>query len=296
MTHTSLATLDFTLADCLPMPLPRRVLFAQPDHFRIDYVINTHMEGAVGSVDRAAAQAQWRTLTETYADLGFEGAVVATQPALPDMIFCANQSLPFWHPQTERRGVLMSAMATPERAPEVAFIQQFFADKVDVIHPLPQGIGPFEGMGDALWHPGRALLWGGFGYRTNRAAYAVIGEYLGCPVLLLELTDPDFYHLDTCLSVLDEHTALYFPEAFTADGVALLQAFFANLIEVPEDEARRLFACNAHSPDGQHVIIQAGCTATNAKLRAHGFVPLEVETGEYLKAGGSVFCLKLMYW
>ncbi|MEM6646928.1 MAG: arginine deiminase-related protein [Bacteroidota bacterium] len=296
MTHTSLATVDFALADCLPMPLPRRMLFAQPDHFRIDYVINTHMEGAIGSVDREAAQAQWRALTEAYAALGVERAVVATRPELPDMIFCANQSLPFWHPHTGRRGVMMSQMATPERAPEVAFIQQFFEDEVDVVHPLPAGIGPFEGMGDALWHPGRALLWGGFGYRTDRAAYDVISEYLGCPVLLLELSDPDFYHLDTCLSVLDEHTALYFPEAFTAEGLALLKGFFKTLIEAPEDEARQLFACNAHSPDGQHVIIQSGCTTTNAALREHGFTPVEVETSEYLKAGGSVFCLKLMYW
>ncbi|GAB5520705.1 MAG: arginine deiminase-related protein [Rhodothermales bacterium] len=296
MTHTSLATVDFTLADCAPMPRPTRVLFAQPDHFRIDYVINAHMEGAIGSVNQTVAQAQWSDLVEAYSTLGLETQVIETHPDLPDMIFCANQSLPFWHPHTGKRGVLMSQMATPERAPEVAHVQRFFEDEVDVVHPLPEGVGPFEGMGDALWHPGRALLWGGYGYRTNREAYEVMSEYFGCPVLLLELTDPDFYHLDTCLSVIDEHTALYFPDAFTPDGLTLLQAFFSNLIEAPEDEARRLFACNAHSPDGKHIIIQSGCTVTNDRLRAHGFTPIQVETGEYLKAGGSVFCLKLMYW
>ena len=64
----------------------------------------------------------------------------------------------------------------------------------------------------------------------------------------------------------------------------------------PEREARELYACNAHSPDGQNVIIQRGCTDTGAALGEAGFNVIEIDTDEFLKAGGSVFCMKLMTW
>ena len=31
-------------------------------------------------------------------------------------------------------------------------------------------------------------------------------------------------------------------------------------------------------------------------LREAGFEVVELDTDEYLKSGGSVFCMKLMYW
>jgi N-dimethylarginine dimethylaminohydrolase len=71
---------------------------------------------------------------------------------------------------------------------------------------------------------------------------------------------------------------------------------FERVIEAPENEARGLFACNAHSPDGRHVVIQRGCTETNTALEQAGFAVIEVDTDEYLKSGGSVFCMKLMTW
>ena len=95
---------------------------------------------------------------------------------------------------------------------------------------------------------------------------------------------------------LDEETALIYPPAYSEEGLALIRHFFPRVIEAPEREARELFACNAHSPDGKHVVIQRGCTDTNEALRAHGFDVIEVDTDEYLKSGGSVFCMKLMTW
>jgi N-dimethylarginine dimethylaminohydrolase len=44
------------------------------------------------------------------------------------------------------------------------------------------------------------------------------------------------------------------------------------------------------------VLIQEGCDGTVDRLRAHGFVPVELDTSEFLKAGGSVFCMKQMIW
>ncbi len=296
MVYTTL-TDDLPALDALPtIPRPNRVLLTTPTHFRVAYVINPHMEGNVGSVDAAEARREWDRLREAYSDVGIEVNVLEGAPDLPDMVFCANQSLPYQTPGGER-GVVISRMHAAQRKPEVGHYATFFADQGYEVQHLDADLpGDFEGMGDAIWHPGRYLLWGGHGYRTDLEVYERLSSALGFPVCALRLTDPDFYHLDTCLCPLDEQTALLYPGAFDDDGLALIRAFFPRVLEAPEDEARTLFACNAHSPDGEHVLIQRGCTETVAQLREAGFTPVEVETGEFLKSGGSVFCMKLMYW
>ncbi len=286
----------YDVANLPVIPRPGRVLMTTPTYFRVEYVINPHMEGNVGTVDPERARAQWEALRDTYDGLGVEVRVLEGVEGLPDMVFCANQTLPYRTPGGER-GVVLSRMHAPQRKPEVEHYARFFEAEGYEVHGLdPDLPGDFEGMGDALWHPGRYLLWGGYGYRTDREVYTRFAEKLGIPILALSLTDPDFYHLDTCLCPLDEHTALVYPGAFDEEGLDLIRHHFERVIEAPEDEARTLFACNAHAPDGRHVIIQRGCTATNEALRDAGFEVVEVDTDEFLKSGGSVFCMKVMYW
>ncbi|MCH8031512.1 MAG: hypothetical protein IIB09_06825, partial [Bacteroidetes bacterium] len=95
---------------------------------------------------------------------------------------------------------------------------------------------------------------------------------------------------------LDETTVLIYPDAFRPEGLELIHAHFDRVLEAPAGEARELFACNAHSPDGKNVIIQRGCTETNHQLSEAGYEVIEVDTDEFLKSGGSVFCMKLMFW
>lgn len=288
---------DLPPLDALPtITRPNRVLLTTPEHFRITYVINPHMEGNIGSVDTDEARREWEGLRAAYEGAGIEVHVMEGAPDLPDMVFCANQSLPYQTPGGER-GVVISRMHMPQRKPEVEYYADFFAARDYEVHHLDADLpGDFEGMGDALWHPGRYLLWGGHGYRTDAEVYERLSSALGFPVCALHLVDPDFYHLDTCLCPLDGTTALIYPGAFDDDALGLINFYFERVLEAPEHEARDLFACNAHSPDGEHVIIQRGCTETVAQLREAGFTPIEVETGEFLKSGGSVFCMKLMYW
>ncbi len=278
------------------LPRPGRVLMTTPAHFAVEYVINPHMEGHVGSVDPERARAQWDALRAAYRRLGVGVSVVEGGEGLPDMVFCANQTLPYRTPGGER-GVVLSRMHAEQRKAEVAHYARFFAAEGYEVRGLPADVpGSFEGMGDALWHPGRYLLYGGWGYRTDAAVYGRLTADLGLPVVPLALTDPDFYHLDTCLCPLDETTALVYPAAFDEEGLDALRAHFPRLIEAPEDDARERFACNAHTPDGRHVLIQQGCAETNRLLTKAGYEPVEVDTGEFLKSGGSVFCMKVMFW
>jgi N-dimethylarginine dimethylaminohydrolase len=278
------------------MPLPTQVLLTSPTYFRVAYVINPHMAGNIGTVNKEVAHEQWDILWQSYSNLGFTIHTLPGRPGLPDMVFCANQTLPFFRTDGTR-GIILSQMYAPERRGEVEFFEAYFRGRGYKTVPLPSDhAGFFEGMGDAIWHPRFRLLWGGYGYRTNPSAYEWVTEISRAPVLMLELQDPDFYHLDTCFCPLNEHTVLIYGGAFTREGRALIQHIFDHVLEAPEAEARHLFACNAHCPDGHHVIIQKGCTKTNQILRTSGFEPIEVDTSEFLKAGGSVFCMKLMHW
>lgn len=301
MIYRSTQDLDFSLDDLADLPSPRHVLMTEPGHFEINYVINPHMEGHIGNVDREMALAQWNALRNSYRNCGISVHTVDGLEDLPDMVFCANQTLPYFrasNPESRgKKGVILSEMYADQRKPEVQRYADYFSELGFETLSLGDQDGPlFEGMGDAIWHPGKYLLWGGYGFRTDAAAYELISEMLDVRVLLIELLDPDFYHLDTCFSVLDDDSVLIFPDAFQPDGLALIRHMFRNVIESPEDEARELFSCNAHCPDGKYVLIQQGCTITNERLYNAGFSPVEVDTSEFLKAGGSVFCMKQMYW
>ena len=297
MLYSSPDAVDFQLHDLDPLPLPPKVVMTTPTYFDVQYVINPHMAGHVGTIDQDVAAQQWKSLRAAYTALDIPVHVIEGQPRLPDMVFCANQTLPFCHPATETHGVVLSRMHAEERQEEVQHYADFFAQNGYEVHALPDDVGTdFEGMGDAIWHPGRYLLWGGYGFRSGRDAYEAIADLLDVDVITLALTDPDFYHLDTCFSVLDQHSVLIYPDAFNDTGRALIDRFFTTIVEAPEDESRHQFACNAHCPDGRHVLIQEGCTDTSARLSSAGFSPVPLDTSEFIKAGGSVFCMKQMVW
>ena len=289
--------IDFSAADCAAVPLPGRVLLTSPTHFDVEYVINPHMAGHLGDVDGQLAGRQWRTLRSAYETFGFTVSVVEGTEGLADMVFCANQTLPFYRPDDGSKGVVMSRMHAPQRTGEVPHFERYFRQiGYEVLHLPESDVHAFEGMGDALWHPHRYLLWGGYGIRTDRAAYDAVSQALDVPVVAMQLHDEAFYHLDTCFCALDERTVLIYPGAFQNHALRMIHALFDRVVEAPESEARRLLACNAHSPDGRHVLVQEGCTETAGRLREAGFEPVEIDTSEFLKAGGSVYCMKQMFW
>jgi N-dimethylarginine dimethylaminohydrolase len=157
---------------------------------------------------------------------------------------------------------------------------------------LPAGVG-LEGSGDAIWHPGRRLIWGGFGYRSEARAYEYVSEIFEATVLRLALRSEHFYHLDTCFCAVSESTVLLHSASLAPESAALVRAVFRDVIEVTDDEALRGMACNACALFGGSVVIQRGNPRTVAALRERGFEVVEVETGEFLKSGGSVFCMKM---
>ncbi|MCO4769408.1 MAG: amidinotransferase [Deltaproteobacteria bacterium] len=284
--------------EALPrIPRPNRILLVEPEFYDVEYVINPHMAAYVEGVDRLLARQQWLSLRRAYETLSDPVEVLPGEPFLPDFVFTANQALPV--PPgllAEGPSAVLSIMKSSRRQPEIRPYAAALEERGLHLERLdPYVVRAFEGTGDGSWHPERALLLGGVGPRSTTAAYERISAWTGVPVVLLELTDPRFYHLDTCLSPIDSQCALYYPGAFTDEGVALIEAVYPEAIAVQEAEAVNM-VCNGHCPDGQHFLVHPGCPSTFAALEARGLEIVLLDTSEYLKSGGSVFCMKLHYW
>lgn len=281
------------LRKILDRPEPQSILMCPPDYFEVKDVKNSFMQNNLGKVNLELASQQWEDLRDTFIKLGKQVFTIDPVPELEDMVFSANQVLPGFN---KTPYVLLSHMRHISRKKEVPYYQDWFKKKGYEILELENQDLLFEGQGDAIWHPAKQMLWGGYGHRTSLAAYQEIAAKLSVPIIALELHTNDFYHLDTCFCVLDPNTVLIYSEAFTKEGLKLIHHFFPRVIEVPAEDAYKTFACNALSLDYENVVIQQGAKTTNETLYHAGFEVIEVDTSEFIKSGGSVFCLKMMVY
>ena len=260
----------------------RHILMCPPTHFGIEYEINPWMR-LRDPVDRKVALQQWgalyRVLTE---HLGADVELIRPVVGLPDLVFAANAGLAIGDK------FITSGFRHPERQPEEPVWQRWFARHDYQVAALPSGC-PFEGEGDALFV--EDLLVVGHRFRSTREAVQDIARIYGVETLVLELADPWFYHLDTCLCPINNDTALYVPDAFTAESRDAIERQFSDAIAVPTVEAHR-FACNSIVM-GNDVVMSHDCPATQAELAVRGYRVYVVEITEFLKSGGGAKCLTL---
>ncbi len=164
--------------------LPRRiepgnVLMCPPTYFTVKVAQNPFMEGKVGTVDTELAKKQWHALKESYVKIGCEVKTVDAVEDLEDMVFAANQVLPGID-ETGKPFALLGEMRHEKRRLEVPWYRQWFLANGYKIITLSDAsesssnVPRFEAQGDAIWHPGRKLLWGGYGSRTDKEAYPLI--------------------------------------------------------------------------------------------------------------------------
>jgi N-dimethylarginine dimethylaminohydrolase len=302
-TYSRVSELNFIPQELPPLAPFSQVEMADPGEFDVQYAINPHMldsQGALQKVNRPVAASQWSELKAAIQESGLEVRVTPALVAQPDFVFCANPGLPI---PAQVAGsparFVPSRMASKERAGEVQHWCDVFEKRGWSVEPLVGTAKRFEGTGDGIWHPRRRLLWGGIGPRTEREAWEELSERYDLPIVLLELQDPGLYHLDTCLAALSETTCLWCRSAFSAAGAELIEHLFEEAIEITDEEAKVNFAGNAFAPDAgripQRVLIQRGSPRVVSLLNDRGFECVEVETGEYMKSGGSVFCMKLAH-
>lgn len=299
--YSSVSQIDFEVCELETIPRPERVLLARPTHFDIAYEINPFMVGNIGKADLAAALRQWEAMRDGFERVALEVIELEGQDGLPDMVFTANQALPFADRHGNKKAV-MAIMCHEQRQGEIPHAEQWFRrNGYEVIRLEDDGMSRgkpiyFEGAGDAILHQGRRLIWGGYGVRSTRPAFDQISEQLDVPVVLLELHDERFYHLDTCFCCLDEWSVLVHPPALTEESMEMVRRLFTNVIEADPSEAKTLLAANAVSVNGADVFISKGCVKTAARLAENGYRVHEIDTSEFQKSGGSVYCMKLLVW
>jgi len=256
-----------------------------PDHFEVAYVINPWMEGHRANTDGALAYKQWndlRAIIEQYANVLLE----PPQRRLPDMVFTANAGLVLG------KKVIVSRFRSAERQGEEPHNHAWFAENGFEILDWPQDLF-FEGAGDALFDRGQELLWAGHGFRSDAAVPALLQERLNYKTAALNLIDPRFYHLDTCLCPLAHGYLLYFPAAFDEKSRTSIEALVPADKRIAAEEADALkFCCNAVDL-GTHIALNDASEALQDRLRMAGFTPVITSLSEFMKAGGGAKCLTL---
>jgi N-dimethylarginine dimethylaminohydrolase len=183
---------------------------------------------------------------------------------------------------------IASRFRHPQRSREEVHWERWLAARGYHVVRLPPGLY-FEGEGDVLQCG--PLLAAGYRFRSDREAGVHVAQLLEKEVLALELTDPWFYHLDTCFAPLGQDTVLYYPSAFSGESQRMILERFSRAIPVGDEEAHRL-VCNLVVV-GSQLVMSANCPVARAELLALGYMVHEVEISEFLKAGGAAKCLVL---
>jgi ornithine--oxo-acid transaminase len=258
-------------------------LMCPPRLYDVAYVINPWMAGNLHASSRERAAAQWRQLYQALAEFA-DVELIEPQPGSPDMVFTANAGL-------ERNGiVVLSSFFHAERQAEEQYFRRWFQSAGYTVLDVPRE-KPFEGEGDALFSKDGSRLWAGYGPRTSRESHHLLARAWNIEVTPLHLTDPRFYHLDTCFAPLANAFVMYFPAAFDAASNKRIEAFYPveKRIVIGEDDATR-FACNVINI-GRTVILNDISRELTARLESAGFHVVPVSLSEFIKAGGAAKCL-----
>jgi N-dimethylarginine dimethylaminohydrolase len=275
----------------------KNVLMCSPTYFTVRDVKNPFMNPAT-AVDPERAECQWQALRAAFASLGLATHVVEPIADLEDMVFTANQVF-VGSGRLHARFVVPSRMRHASRQREVpAFVAWFVARGYDLIDlGLADDADEFlEGHGDLILQPDSSRVWAGYGFRSSAAGiehFARAMQAEGLDVVPLHLADPTFYHLDTCFAPLNAQAALVYAQAFAPESLASLRRGWKRLHEVSRDDALR-FVCNGVAVNGRFIASHVPASL-EGMLEREGLAPLRVDTSEFEKSGGSVFCMKTLF-
>jgi len=258
-----------------------RWLLSKPEHYAVVHHVNQSMD-VNKTPQKPLAETQYKALVDTFVKLGCDLKFVPPILGLPEMVFTANAGL------VVGRRCVLARFKFSQRQGEERYFQDWFEQNGFEVIKLTKGF--HEGEGDALFvRPG--VLFGGYGFGSDRAAQDEAADLLGCKSLVnCELVDGRFYHLDTCFTPIDANRALFVEGAFSRESVRQMEQSI-ELFPVTENDALG-FACNAVVLE-HNVILPTNCTTTEKLLQSWGFKTHAVAMSEYLKSSGATKCLSL---
>lgn len=261
--------------------MSKKILMCAPTYFDIEYEINPWMHKD-NQVETSLAQTQWENLHSIYLDnFGFDVKLIDPIEHLPDMVFTANGALVI------DSKVALPTFRSPDRQPETAHFRKWFEDNgyTEFLQPKYD----FEGEGDALvWND---IIFIGYPWRSDFPSHLEIADFFNKKVVSLQIADARFYHLDTCLTIVNSETVAIWPPAFSEDSVKKIRELVPNVIEANEEDAKA-YGLNAMS-DGKKIVLSDKATNLISKYKVMGLEVIGTPISEYQKSGGGVKCLTL---
>ncbi len=268
-----------------------RVLFCPPTYFEVRDVKNPFMQPGA-PLDTKLALEQWEAVRRAFREAGCTLETIPAVSDLEDMVFANNQV--FVGASADGPFIVPSRMRYESRRREVPHFVAWFRERGFRVIELDYGDDFLEGHGDLLWDIGGKIIWAGYGHRSTRGGVEKLAAAmapLGFKVVPLELVDPVFYHLDTCLAPLTAESVVIYPGAFSAEAERALRAHCPRVYEVSRTNALT-FVCNGVAAN-RHFITPGLTPVLEEALWREELTPVVVNTSEFQKSGGSVCCLKL---
>ncbi len=279
-----------------PTPIFTRPTFLMcpPEWYGADYVLNPWMSsgraGKAHAFSRDLAFAQWKGFHNVLRGIA-DVRLLHPEPDCPDMVFLGHGAL-------VHHGVAaVSSFGPPQRRAETPYLRRWLISQGFLLWETPRET-PFEGEGDIVFNDSGTALFAAHGVRTCHAAHRHVADAWHAPVTSLHLTDPRFYHLDTCFTPLSSPSGdggflLYYPGAFdTSSLAAIARAYPADRrIAVSEADATRMACCALNI--GRTVFTGEISPALALSLFDAGFDVVQLELGEFIKGGGGAKSLAL---
>jgi N-dimethylarginine dimethylaminohydrolase len=277
----------------------QKLLVSGAEFFADDYEINPYYNK--DKIDVKKACAEHAAIVDCFKKAGIEIEQVAAPEGCQDGVYTANWAL-------VKDGVaVMSRLPEARKGEEPYAKAQLEARGIKCIE-VPDNL-LFSGQGDSL-RCGN-YLFAGSGYRSDKAAQAFAAKTLGLTLIQLHTkpqlnedgtehinpftnhADSFWYDLDLALSIIDEHTIAYCPQAFDDASRAQIEALTdLDKIIVDFNECTHGFACNLVST-GKHVIMSNKAPKLQAELEARGLTCLTPDVTELKKGGGYIRCVSL---
>jgi len=272
----------------------RSVLMCPPTFYTVRDVKNPFMQSG-SPVDHDLAQRQWNGVREAFEQAGVKTETIDPVDDLEDMVFAANQAF-IGAGESYGKFFVPSRMRYESREREVPYYTSWFKKHgFASINLFLKAEDQFlEGHGDLLWHPQQPRVWAGYGFRSSKAGIDRFTEAMQqqeFTVTPLQLVDETFYHLDTCFAPLNGNAAMVYPGALSESAMAVLRRGWKRLHEVSRDDAMQ-FVCNGVAVNGYFIASHLP-DAIATIVKNEGLKPLVVDTSEFEKGGGSVFCMKV---
>lgn len=269
-----------------------KILMTPPRYFRVDDLgINPYMTGEI-PIDPERAKRQWFALVNLLVNAGVTVYFAKPQINLPDMVFSANAG------SFIGNIFLPSQFLYRSRQGETEFYTETLEKLGYGIYPTYPEIAPFEGQGDTQSVADRT--WIGYGFRTSREAarrIVTLFKKRGERIHYLDLVDPYFYHLDTCLRVVRDKKGdwiLYYPQAFSPKSRKRLESVYPSgqRIAVTRREALE-FSCNCIDLPNRCLVGHKFSCRLKKAISQRGYHCRETDMSEFLRSGGSVHCCLL---